>query len=163
MYAFGKGWTESLLYSFDDGSNGGYPYAGLVSDQAGNLYGATGDGGSGGSGTVFELSPSGGGWTLQTLYSFSGGSQCGPGNISTDSAGNLYGTTFCAGANGYGNVWELVRSSGGWMYKDLYDFAGGSDGANPNGTVTIDATGNLYGTANYGGEHNFGVVWEITP
>jgi uncharacterized repeat protein (TIGR03803 family) len=159
----GKGWAESLLYSFDDGSNGGYPYAGLVSDQVGNLYGATTDGGSGGGGTVFELSPSGGGWTLQTLYSFAGSHQCGPTNISMDEAGNLYGTTFCDGTNGYGNVWELARSGSGWVYKDLYDFTGASDGANPNGTVTVDANGNLYGTTYYGGEQNLGVVWEITP
>jgi uncharacterized repeat protein (TIGR03803 family) len=159
-----NGWSETLLQSFNE-SDGGYPDAGLISDDAGNLYGATSDGGPGNSATVFELSFSGGVWTLQTLYAFPAGPHsCGPrASLSMDTVGNLYGTTFCDGTNGWGNVWELVRSGSGWMYKDLYDFTGGGDGASPLGAVTVDANGNLYGTAYAGGSQGHGTVWEITP
>ncbi len=109
------------------------------------------------------------GWrlTLQTLHSSTGGFQFGPSNMNMDACRNLYGITFCDGANGYGNVREMSPSSSGWMYKDLYDFTGGSDGAGSVGIVTIDADGNLYGTTNHGGSspgsNGLGVVWEITP
>lgn len=78
-----------------------------------------------------------------------------------DSAGNLYGTAYSDGRYGYGSVFELSPSSGGWIYTDLHDFTGGSDGANPAGSVAIDANGNLYGTTTAGGS-DYGVVWEIT-
>jgi hypothetical protein len=107
------------------------------------------------------------------LYSFSGtsGTGCGPlASLAMDQAGDLYGTTNCDGAYGYGNVFELVQSNGSWTYKDLYDFTGGSDGGNPISNVIFDANGNLYGTASAGGNmsgpcapNGCGVVWEITP
>ncbi len=95
-----SGWTEKTLYTFP-GENGEWgPYGGLIVDSSGNLYGTTGDGGTGGGGTIFELIPSNGSWTLSTLYSFSG-SSCGPGAaLVLDGAGNLYGTTICHGALG---------------------------------------------------------------
>lgn len=160
----GNGWTEKILYAFQRGSDGGLPQAGLIMDHSGNLFGATTDGGSGGGGTVFELMPQGGGWTFKLLYSFSGGSQCGPlRSLAMDASGNLYGTTKCDGSHGYGNVFELMPSGGGWTYKDLYDFSGGTDGANPYSNVVFDAAGNLYGTAEAGGSLGHGAVWEITP
>ncbi len=77
--------------------------------------------------------------------------------------GNIYGTTYCDGANGYGNVWEVSPSGGGnWSYVSLHDFTGGNDGANPVSNVVMDSNGNLYGTASAGGTQNGGVVWEIT-
>jgi len=114
----GSGWNENVLYTFQDGADGAVPAAGLVMDQQGNLYGTTSGGVAGGAGTVFELSPSGGGWTFNLLYSFSGcygplisvfppgcGSQD---SLIIDSAGNLYGTTVSPGANGLGSVFELT-------------------------------------------------------
>jgi uncharacterized repeat protein (TIGR03803 family) len=80
-----------------------------------------------------------------------------------DAAGNLYGTTTKDGAHGAGSIFKLTRSGGGWTETDLYDFAGGSQGAVPYGSVFIDANGNLYGTASQGGTHGYGVIWEITP
>ncbi len=81
-----------------------------------------------------------------------------------DGAGNLYGTTFCDGANGVGNVFELTPSGNSWTYTSLHDFTFGSDGELPNSNVVIDANGNLYGTTmQEGGELGYGVVWEITP
>jgi len=128
------------------------------------LYGATTTGGSGGGGTVFELTLSDGTWTLNTLYNFTGSPGCGPyGTLAMDAAGNLYGTTYCAGANGAGNVFELTSTGGSWTYTSLHDFTDGSDGGYPTSSVILDAKNNLYGTATQGGSQGSGVVWEITP
>jgi len=160
----GGGWTEKVIYNFQGGSDGSYPTAGLIFDKSGNLYGTTSNGGTGGGGTVFELIPSGGSWTYNLLYSFTGGTKCGPwGTLTLDGAGNLYGTAVCDGANNVGNVFKLTQSGGTWTYGSLYDFTGGNDGRRPFGNVTFDSQGNIYGTASRGGTHDSGVVWEITP
>jgi uncharacterized repeat protein (TIGR03803 family) len=86
-----------------------------------------------------------------------------------DAAGNLYGTTTNGdGAYGYGSVFKLTPSSGGWTYTSLHDFTGGSDGGFPASNVVFDRNGNLYGTASSGGLSGCGplgcgLVWEITP
>jgi len=162
------GLMENFHYSFLGAGDGGRPAgAGVIFDQSGNVYSASSDDGSGGGGTVFQLIPgSGNTWTLQLLYSFMGGPSdlngCGPWGPLVTHEGSIYGTTKCAGAYGYGNVFELTPSSGGWTYTDLYDFTGGSDGADPVCNVVFDANGNLYGTASAGGSEGMGVVWEIT-
>jgi len=170
----GGSWTFNLIATL--GGNDGYnPYAGLIWDRAGNLYGATSEGGSGGGGTVFQLSPSGGGWNVNLLASISGstsGDQYpGPlGALLMDSAGNLYGTTNGDGAFACGSVFKLTPSGGGYTFTSLHDFTCGSDGANPYSSLTMDASGNLYGTAAYGGDTQggtqcvlgCGVVFEIT-
>jgi uncharacterized repeat protein (TIGR03803 family) len=165
--------TENFHYSFLGGQDGGRPIAGLIFDQSGNLYGAASDDGINGGGTFFQLLPgSGNNWTLQVLYSFAGGPSdlngCGPWGPLVIQRGSIYGTTKCAGAHGYGNVFELSPSNGGWSYTSLYDFTGGSDGAYPISNVVFDANGNLYGSASAGGSSTnctggCGVVWEITP
>jgi uncharacterized repeat protein (TIGR03803 family) len=96
----GASWTETCLVSFQYGSYGDILYAGLIFDTSGNLYGATSNSGTGGGGTVFELTPSGNcSWTLKTLYSFTDGAVCGPrATLVMDGAGNVYGTTWCDGA-----------------------------------------------------------------
>src|SRR5271166_689050 len=83
-------------------------------------------------------------------------------NLLMDPAGNLYGTTYCDGANNLGNVWELSPSGGGWTYKSLHEFTGAGDGGYPDGGLVFDRNGNLYGTAYGGGASGHGVVWEIT-
>jgi uncharacterized repeat protein (TIGR03803 family) len=80
-----------------------------------------------------------------------------------DMSGNLYGTTVCEGANNVGTVFKLTPSGNSWTYADLHDFTGGTDGAYPISSVTLDASGNLYGTASAEGSDGYGVVWEITP
>jgi len=160
------GWTENILYSFQNGTDGALPVAGVILDQLGNLYGTTYYGGTGGAGTAFELTPEGNGnWTFTTLYSFIGSHDCGPfDNLVPDGAGNLYGITYCGGANNLGSVFKLTPTSQPpWTYTSLHDFTGGNDGKNPYGTVVFDANGNLYGTASAGGSAGIGVVWEITP
>ena len=154
--------TEKVLYSFQNGSDGSAVAAGLVFDNAGNLYGATTTGGSGGGGTVFELMPSNGHWTLSVLVSFTGSG--GPSSsLVMDTSGNLYGTTVSDGVYGAGNVFKSTPSGGGWTYMDLYDFTGGSHGANPFGSLVLDADGNLYGTTEAGGANGLGVIFEIVP
>lgn len=165
----GSGWVEDILYSFPNQSDGNGPVGGLVFDPAGNLFGSTFSGGSNGGGTVFELSPSEGGWNFSVIYSFTGqGYNPGPlDTLTMDAAGNLYGTTNLDGAHGYGSVFKLTRNNGNWTYTDLHDFTNGADGGNPFGGVSLDANGNLYGTTSAGGGGTCyggcGVVWEIMP
>jgi uncharacterized repeat protein (TIGR03803 family) len=163
------GWNETTLYSFAYGSGGNQPATGLVEDAVGNFYGGTlfasGDGG-----VIFELSPSDGGWVYTVLYNFPGCGGYGTGPkapLTLDAAGNLYGTF-----DGYYNdcpagVFKLSPGQGGWTYTSLHNFTGGSDGAHPYSSVSIDPNGNLFGTASAGGEGCYsqgcGVVWEITP
>jgi uncharacterized repeat protein (TIGR03803 family) len=166
-YSAGLGWTETILYSFQGGNDGSDPYAGLIFDSSGNLYGTTTGGGQGGGGVVFELTPSGSGWNYILLHSFTG--SYGPlGPLIMDSAGSLYGTTYRDGADGAGNIFKLTPSSGGWTYTSLHDFSTDRhDGANPIGNVILDSQGNLFGTTSSGGTgcryNSCGVVWEITP
>jgi uncharacterized repeat protein (TIGR03803 family) len=158
------GWTEKFRYSFQNGTDGSVPFGGLVSDSAGNLYGASSDGGINGGGTIFELSPSGNSWTFTTIYSLSGapGQDCGPAaDLTFDDKGNLYGATYCDGAYSAGNVFRLTPGNS-WTYTSLYDFTGGADGKFPISNVSIDGSGNLYGTTSAGGS-GFGVIWMIAP
>ena len=157
----GSGWTEQVLYSFTNGSDGRSPSGGVVFDSAGNLFGSAANNGQNFGGTVFELSPGSGGWAFNLLYSLSG--RMGPeASLTLDSAGNIYGTTFQDGVNELGSVFELSPSNGGWIYTDLHDFAGGSDGAHPTSSVALDANGNIFGTSNFAEGFNAGTIFEIT-
>jgi uncharacterized repeat protein (TIGR03803 family) len=161
----GSGWSLNQLYSIINVPEDGFDtYGGVILDNAGNIYASTQGAGPGDGGTVFELSA--GTWNFGVLYGFNGGT--GPEeSLTMDSAGNLYGTTLGGGAYSKGTVFRLSPSANGWIYTDLYDFTGGSDGANPVSNVVIDTQGNLYGTASHGGSgscsQGCGVVWEIMP
>ncbi len=170
----GSDWTLAVLHSFSVDGNGCEPAGGVIFDKAGSLYGTTPFDGFSWHGTVFELSPFNGNWNFSLLYKFLGvddySSNCGFGgprgpisSLTMDSTGDLYGTTQGDGNYGWGNVFKLTRSAGGWTYTSLYDFSGGADGGAPCGGVTLNASGNLYGTASLGGAYAQGVVWEITP
>jgi uncharacterized repeat protein (TIGR03803 family) len=164
----GGGWTESVLFNFDH-SDGANPYAGLVFDAAGNLYGTTMFGGGDTSayqGTVFELSPTtGGGWTHTVVHNFKENSGDGAkpsGSLIFDAAGNLYGTTV-AGGDDFGTVFELSpQAGGGWKEAILYEF-GGDNGIEPNSGLIFDTVGNLYGTTQFGGVGGGGTVFELSP
>ena len=165
LFPSGSGWAETTMYSFSvSGDNGERPEASLIFDPAGNLYGTTVVGGGGtGNGTVFELTPAYGGWMYRQIYGFTGSSEeLGPrAQLVRDTAGNLYGTAYSLGT--WGLVFKLSPAYGGWTYTVLHQFTGSSDGGLPLGGLTLDANGNLYGTASAGGTYNQGVVWEITP
>jgi uncharacterized repeat protein (TIGR03803 family) len=154
---------EKILYSFGsqhgDGTN---PYAGLVLDEKGNLYGTTTVGGAYGVGTVFEVASTG---EEKILYSFGGkpGDATTPllGSLVFDKKGNLYGTTGEGGIYGDGTVFELTSKG---KEKILYSFgAQPNDGIIPEAGVVFDTAGNLYGTTPFGGTYGWGTVFKITP
>ena len=157
-------WTEAVLYSFCSQSNcsdGAYPYAGLILDSQGNLYGTAADGGANNDGTVFELSPPAGGngpWTYTLLYMFGGGNvgqNPYAGVIFDSQQKNLYGTPAGGGAANGGTVFELSPPSAGtgpWTENLLHSFGGQNDGTNPFAGLTFDSQGNLYGTTESGGQ-----------
>jgi len=152
------GWVENVLVNFDQ-ANGYYPSSNLILDDSGNLYGTTLGGGQNGNGVVFELAPSGGGWTYSQLYSFAScNSHAG---VARDTAGNLYGVCYVGGTYEDGWVYELTNCSESCTLVDLHDFQSRTDGANPVGSPVLDANGNLYGTTLDGGASGNGTVWEI--
>jgi uncharacterized repeat protein (TIGR03803 family) len=140
-----------VLHAFGKGKDGGGLWGSLAFDTHGNLYGTTSGGGAYGDGTVFELTTgSKGKWSENILHSFPSFPNDGGGLFSTpivDAAGNLYGTT--EGGGGpytYGTVFELTPGSGGWTETVLHGFVRGIAGS-PQGPLTMDTAGNLYGTA----------------
>lgn len=166
----GNSFTETTLYTFENGADGGGPQGGVILDSAGNLYGTTlYAGGGNGCGTVFQLVNSNGVWTKNVLHPFdsSTGDACFPyGGLTFDASGNLYGTTASGGAFDTGAVFQLTpNQDGSWNYRVIYNFqAGGSgDGANPHGTLILDGAGNLYGTTLNGGFYNAGTAFKLTP
>ena len=171
-------WTQTVLYSFKGGRDGSSPAASLVLDALGNLYGTTYVGGAGscsiggvplGCGTVFKLAPTThGSWTETLLYSFQGGNDGAHPEAALifDSTDNLYGTTVSGGTTPYsrGTIFKLSPSPGGsWTETILYSFTGLSDGSMPGAPLIFHASGNLYGTTEYGGASGNGVVFELTP
>jgi uncharacterized repeat protein (TIGR03803 family) len=162
----GSGWTETTIYSFKDGTDGSAPSGTLVTDSAGNIYGATAGSDANVGGTVFELTPSGGSWTFTLIYDLPG-SGAGPfGGVARDSAGNLYGATWGDGAYGQGNVFKLTPTGSGWTFTSLHDFTNGTDGSNAMGAPIVDSNGVVYGTTYDGGAPvcgGCGVVYEVTP
>ena len=161
-------WTETVLYSFGNGTDGQNPSAGLILDMSGNLYGTTAAGGIHSKGTVFELSPrEGGGWTETVLHSFGSGTDgASPyATLTFDGAGNLYGTTLDGGIHGRGTVFELSPRQGGeWSETVLHSFGSGTDGSQPYGELVFDAGGDLYGTTTGGGSTGIGgTVFELSP
>jgi uncharacterized repeat protein (TIGR03803 family) len=153
----GNSWTETVLYSFTDGTDGASPFGSLIMDTAGNLYGTTLEGGVGEHGIVFELSPSGSGWTEQVISDVSptyfGGS-------TLDAHGNIFG-----GVMQGSKVGELrPNGRGGWNPTLIHTFTGApNDGSDAQGTVVLDRAGNLYGTTSAGGTENYGTVYMLSP
>ena len=162
-------WSETILYSFRGSPDGAHPYAGVIFDSAGNLYGTTEQGGSTGEGTAFQLIPnSDGSWTESVLHSFGSGNDGGfpDAGLTFDQAGNLYGTTPSGGGFGFeGTVFKLTPGSQGhWTETVLHAFSG-QDGIVPynDGRLLVDGAGNIYGTAASGGQYGGGTAFEITP
>jgi uncharacterized repeat protein (TIGR03803 family) len=157
VFRIGADGTYRVLYGFKGGSDGAVPEAGLTMDIRGNLYGTTSQGGPANAGTVFRISPNG---KERTLLAFDGAA--GGANPSAplllDVKGNLYGTTSAGGPSNAGTVFKLSRHG---RQTVLYSFTGGDDGANPFSEVIMDASGNLYGTTEFGGAKRNGTVFKI--
>jgi uncharacterized repeat protein (TIGR03803 family) len=158
-------WKESVLHSFGGTGDGATPLAGVIFDQAGNMYGTTLSGGVSNDycsasqvscGTVFRLSPSGDGkWAETVLFRFNGHDGANPfAGVSLSASGELFGTTAAGGICDVpcGTAFRLTpRSHGEWTHQLLYKFNGANHGAIPVANLIADANGNWYGTTRYGG------------
>jgi hypothetical protein len=170
------GWEETVIHTFHDKSDGGFPLGGVAIDAVGNLYGTTSSGGDinnctaqvSGCGMVFQLTQSAGVWTEHVLHTFqeNEGGYAPAGAVVLDSAGNLYSTTETGST-----VFKLApTTTGPWKFS-LLKVLEDQGGATPLAGVTLDASGNLYGTTNAGGNlhatacnfYGCGVVFKLTP
>jgi uncharacterized repeat protein (TIGR03803 family) len=146
-------WTENVLYSFADGSDGASPETGLLFDNDGNLYGTARVGG------VFKLVPnSDGSWTESVIAGMQE-----PSDLVFDATGNLYFTTWGYGSRGLGAVWELIRNPDDtWSPQVIRSFAGRPD-MHPRTGLVLDAIGNLYGTITGEDSEHYGSVFKLAP
>jgi len=159
VYELHANGIETVLHSFTAGLDGANPYAGLIGDATGNLYGTTYFGGPSNAGIVYKVDVA----TKQetVLYIFSGANGANPeGGVISDSAGNLYGTTVKGGASSAGAVYKLNTIGQETL---LYSFTGGTDGANPLAGLILNSAGKLYGTTSNGGNSDTGVVFALDP
>jgi len=175
-------WRYKRLWAFCAEKNcadGEGPSGGLIIDVAGNLYGTTSFGGKCSGGTVFRLSPAGKKWKLKVLHDFCSGSSCTdtPPDFKFAYAGSASGapydgtsalyTVYPQTNDGQGSVVSLTPAAEGeWTSATIYNFCAAKDcrdGSDPEGPLTADAAGNLYGTTNSGGDNGGGTVFELTP
>ena len=170
--------TETVLYAFKGGSDGMIPYAGLIGDASGNLYGTTSRGGTaeGGScleygcGTIFKVAPDG---DETVLYSFCQLTSCADGatpiaGLVADAAGNLFGTTTGGGPiikgskkGGRGTIYELASNGAESVLYTFCQLGKCGDGRNPSTGVMMDAAGDFYGTTQ--SSAGCGVLFKLTP
>lgn len=165
------GWTFSVIYNFcsqPDCADGAVPWAGLVFDKGGALYGTAGN--------VFALTPGPSGWTESVLYNFCSQPNCSDGRVPyqgviLDAKGNLYGATYVGGDPNCGVVYKLRRQpDGSWKQRVLHSFHfDGRDGCTPGSAMLLamDSAGNLYGTTKDGGRfpcdvQGCGVIFKLT-
>ena len=157
VYKIDTAGRETVLYNFTDNADGGHPYAGVIRDAAGNLYGTTESGGTQNyAGVVYKLDPAGHETVLHTFMGddYGGNPYAG---VVRDSAGNLYGTTLQGGTVGMGVVYKLDTTGHETV---LHTFTGQAGGGSPSGVI-LDPAGNLYGTATLGGAYRQGLVFKL--
>jgi uncharacterized repeat protein (TIGR03803 family) len=158
-------WRFRVIHAFTGGADGSSGSAGRMVVRGGHLYGAATTGGTYGSGTVFELTPtSAGEWNFRVIYSFRGQPDgvFPYGGVLFDSAGNLNGTTYYGGANDLGTVYQLTPTvSGEWTEQVLYSFGGANDGNSSISNLVLDPAGNFYGTTSEGGSGQ-GTIFQLT-
>jgi uncharacterized repeat protein (TIGR03803 family) len=168
------GWTHVTLHHFTGGPDGGQPYGGVTLDAAGNVYGTTVIGGSGGPcvedgcGTVFQIRNNGdGSWTHKVIHDFTGGTDGfgAGGPVTLDNRGNVYGVTPTGGEYGMGTIFQVrPEPNGEWTETVIHHFTGGDDGGTGfAGRLLIDNNRTIYGVATVGGAFGVGTVYQLTP
>jgi uncharacterized repeat protein (TIGR03803 family) len=147
------------------------PLGGLIVEASGNIFGITSLGGSNDEGAVFELSPAGAKYKYTVIYNFCSAPSCTDGArpnaaVAIDASGNLFGTTFIKGEHDAGTVYELSPNGSGYAFQVLYQFCSQmncTDGGVPTAPLTIDASGNLFGTTTqFGGISGGGTLFELS-
>ena len=163
----GGNWKFHVIHAFTGGADGGGGSAGkLLIDPSGNIFGVCTVGGINGLGTVYEVSRVNGRITFTTLYTFKDtpDGALPYSGLTFDKLGNLYGTTYYAGANDLGTVYSLTRNNGTWTETVLYSFQGGADGSSPISSLVADRHGNFYGTTSAdGGSCGCGTIFRMSP
>lgn len=162
-------WTDKVLYSFTGLADGGQPYAGVIVDESGALYGATLIGGTSNLGAAFKLTPPRKGqtlWTETVLHSFAGGADGARvlAGLTFGARGALFGTTGEGGPSNLGTVFKLTPPANGqsqWTETVLHGFTG-NDGAEPGASVIFRTPRVLFGTTASGGLSKEGTVFELT-
>lgn len=148
--------AETVVYSFQDGTDGGIPSGGVYRDSEGNLYGTTSQGGTDNQGIVFELTSSG---QVMVLHSFSGADGSMPtGGVTLDQFGSVYGVTYQGGTCNKGTIFKIDASGD---LTTLHEFTGVADGEYPLGLLLANHA--LYGVTYQGGSSNDGVVFKLVP
>ena len=158
VYSITSGGSLNTLYSFTGGSDGGNPYAGLVTGTDGNFYGTTETDGADGFGTVYSITPGG---TLHTLLTFPGGADGGNpfAGLVTGTDGNLYGTTVTGGTGGGGIAYSVTYSG---SFALLHTFDNQGEGGSPYGGLVSGTDGNFYGTTESAGTYGAGTIFQLT-
>jgi len=151
--------SYTVLYNFQGGTSGAYPYGGLLLDSAGDLFGTTDDTAGGATGIVFELSASGSFNVLHVFLSKPNDGHSPKAGVISDRAGNLFGTTFAGGRSNAGTIFGLSPAG---KEAVLHPFAGSpSDGSFPTAPLLAGSGGLYYGTTIEGGTFNLGTVFEF--
>ena len=156
-----------MLHSFG-GPDGAGATSGLLRDKAGAFYGTTLFGGTG-AGTVFKLTPAGSGYVERVLYDFKGGLDGSAPEGMIERRGVFYGVTFVGGdpngngGVGWGTIYKLAHTKTGYVETVLYRFTGPSNAWEPNGPIVMDGAGAILGSSGFGGSHNFGTIFKLTP
>jgi hypothetical protein len=167
----GSGYSESVLYRFNGFPDAGNPNGPIVIDRHGAIFGSSGFGGTQDAGAVFELTPSGSGYSESVVYSFSwnSGGNTPQAGLAIDRYGAIYGTTMYGGddqgscSGGCGTVFTLTPGESGYSERTIYAFTGRPDGDLPYGALTLDArTGAIFGTTYWGGTSGVGTVFKLT-
>jgi uncharacterized repeat protein (TIGR03803 family) len=149
----------TTLGSFNAATTGSDPSTGLVIDGSGNLFGTTSGGGSGSDGTIFEVVN--GSKTITLVAAFNGTNGALPtAGLVVDANGNVFGTTSSGGANSLGTVFEILKGTNSITTLASFNSATGDD---PQGPLTVDSNGNVYGTTSAGGPNSstFGTIFEV--
>jgi uncharacterized repeat protein (TIGR03803 family) len=158
-------WTESILWDFTGNADGGNPYNGVTLDGTDKIFGTTVAGGMNNGGAVYELTRSGNAWTETTVHDFYGSNEgvFPVAGLLVEKSGKLIGATVSGGTRKGGTVYSLTPSNSGWTLATLYDPPGPGGYSGPWAKLTMDATGNLYGTTQgYPPGKDYGTVFKLT-